>query len=60
MLEVDDYAYNLKIYFGRISPVKTISLENFSIILTGLTAAENLNAKKREKKKQQNDTRREV
>ena len=58
MLEVEDYAQNLKIYFGRISSVKTISLEDFSNILTGLNAAENLNAKKREKK--QNDTRREV
>ena len=38
-LDNDDYAHNLRLYFGCLSSVKTISLEDFSYILTGLNAA---------------------
>ena len=38
-LENDDYAHNLKMYFGCLNSVKTITLEDFSYILTGLNAA---------------------
>ena len=38
-LEVDDYAHNLRVYFGCLSSVNTISSEQLSYILTGLNAA---------------------
>ena len=52
LLEAEDYAHNLKLYFGCISSVKTISLKDFSYILTGLNAAstETLKAKVKKSK----------
>ena len=38
-LESDDYAHNLRVYFGCINSVSTITLSDFSYILTGLSAA---------------------
>lgn len=42
-LDSEDYAHNLKVYFGCIHSINTISLESFSAILTGLNAARNNN-----------------
>ena len=42
-LDSEDYAHNLKAYFGCIHSINTISLESFSAILTGLNAARNNN-----------------
>ena len=52
MLEAEVYAHNLRLYFGCISSVKTISLKDFSYILTGLNAAstETLKAKVKKSK----------
>lgn len=38
-LDTEDYAHNLKLYFGCINSVNTITLADFSYILTGLNAA---------------------
>ena len=38
-LDSDDYAHNLKVYFGCVSSVSQITLSDLSYILTGLNAA---------------------
>ena len=38
-LDSEDYAHNLRVYFGCVNAVNTISLSDFSYILTGLNAA---------------------
>lgn len=38
-LENEDYAHNLRLYFGCINSISTITVADFSYILTGLNAA---------------------
>ena len=38
-LDSEDYAQNLRVYFGCINSVNTISLEDFAHVLTGLRSA---------------------
>ena len=38
-LDSEDYAHNLRVYFGCVNSVNTVTLSDFSYILTGLNAA---------------------
>ena len=40
-LDAEDYAHNLRLYFGCINSISTITRADFSSILTGLNAAAN-------------------
>ena len=43
MLDSEDYVHNLKVYFGCINAVSTITLADLSYVLTGLRTATEIN-----------------